>query len=68
MSETNDKSSQQTKLVDAIELGEILLVSPWTIRKWRAEERIPYVKIGRLVRYELRAVIASFSKGGIDGS
>ena len=47
-------------LLDAKQLSEALSVSVWTIRKWRAEKRIPFIRLGRSIRYNLSEVIASF--------
>ncbi len=39
-----------------------LSLSPWTIRKWRAEKRIPFIRLGRAIRYNFDEVVSSLLK------
>ena len=41
-----------SKLFNAKETAEILKVKEGTIRKWVAERRIPFVKIGTALRFK----------------
>ena len=43
-----------TKLVDEIEAASILDLAPGTLSVWRSTGRynVPFVKVGRLVRYK----------------
>ena len=43
----------ERRLVAAAEAGKYLGVSQWTIRRWKAQERIPFVRLGRAIRYDL---------------
>ena len=43
-------------LLTAAELAEALSVSLITIRKWTSQRRIPFLKIGKAVRYDSEAV------------
>ena len=49
-----------SKLLTPDEVGELLGVAPHTLAMWRYEGRydLPYVKVGRLVRYREDAVEA----------
>ena len=48
-------NQETTKLLTPHEAGEYLGVAPETLNVWRATRRykIPYVKVGRSVRYRL---------------
>lgn len=50
----------QDKLLHPNQVAEALGVSPQTLAVWRCENRyaLPYVKVGRLVRYRDRDVDA----------
>jgi excisionase family DNA binding protein len=39
------------KLLKTDEAAELLSIKPWTLRSWVSEGRIPFVKLGRLVRF-----------------
>ena len=45
-------------------LAKALSLSVHTIRKWKAQGRIPYRKFGRSIRYNLNEVIEVISKEG----
>ncbi len=53
------------KFLTADELAEHLRVSVHTIRKWRSQEKIPYYKLGRSVRFRVSEVLAKI-KGAIE--
>ncbi|MHB8973592.1 MAG: helix-turn-helix domain-containing protein [Pirellulaceae bacterium] len=48
------------RLLDADETSSLLNVTTGTLAVWRSEKRydLPYVKVGRLVRYRLSDVLA----------
>lgn len=50
---------EKVELLDAYSLAKVLSVSVHTIRKWRADGRIPCYKLGRSVRYDINEVITS---------
>ena len=50
------------KFVTAEELAEYLKVSVHTIRKWRKQERIPYYKLGRSLRFRVSEVLTKIKK------
>ena len=50
------------QLLDAKQLAMRLSLSPWTIRKWRAEKRIPFIRLGRAIRYNFDEVVSSLLK------
>ncbi len=45
------------KFLTASELAEALNVSVHTIRKWRKQEKIPYRKLGRSLRFRVSEVL-----------
>jgi len=40
------------KLIKTDEAAKLLGIKPWTLRAWVSEKRVPYVKLGRLVRFD----------------
>jgi excisionase family DNA binding protein len=40
------------KLWDTNECAEYLHVKSWTVRAWVSQKRIPFIKLGRLVRFQ----------------
>ena len=46
----------QKKLIDVNELAAMLGVSIHTIYSWVSEKKVPYVKIGRLTRFDLETI------------
>lgn len=48
--------------VDANCIAELLQISVHTVRKWRKQERIPYHKFGRSVRYNPTEVLVGLKK------
>ena len=54
---TVEANSQVTGIVTAQELAQHLKVNMRTLQRWRAQAKIPFVKISRCqVRYDLAAV------------
>jgi excisionase family DNA binding protein len=55
--------NQCFKLLSERSLAEILDVSPRTLRTWRKEGRLPYLRISRgTVRYDLSEVMAALDQ------
>lgn len=54
--------SPKTRLVDIHEIAEFYGVSPETVYDWKRAGRIPFVKVGKFLRFELRAVRAAIEK------
>ena len=46
------------QLLTSSELAKALGVSVHTIKKWRAQEKIPYYKLGRCLRFRVSEVLA----------
>ncbi|MFC1599234.1 helix-turn-helix domain-containing protein [Candidatus Omnitrophota bacterium] len=46
----------QRRYLGIKELSEYLGVKTRTVYSWISEQKIPYVKVGRLVRFELRKI------------
>ena len=44
------------------QLADLLSVSVFTVRKWRAQGRIPYRKFGRAIRYNYDEVVEAISE------
>lgn len=55
----NDQSNRDPLLTEA-QAAELLGVEPQTLQAWRCTRRyaLPYVKVGRLVRYRASAIEA----------
>ncbi len=54
------------KLYDVKEASKLLMIKPNTLRKWVQQKRIPYVKIGTLVRFK-EADLIKISCEGLNG-
>ena len=53
---------EKEKLIDAKCLADCLGLSIWTIRKWKSEDTIPFIKLGRSIRYNLMDVFEHLQK------
>lgn len=51
------------KLLDVKEASKLLSVSENTVRKWILQKRIPFVKIGTLVRFKEEDIIRISCEG-----
>lgn len=51
-------ADQSTKLLTVKEAAILLAVKPRTIYAWVAERRIPYRKVGRLLRFDRDELLA----------
>jgi len=58
---TNTKR-EKLALIDKPELARQCKVSIHLVHKWVQENKVPYYKIGTLVRFDLDEVIAHFAK------
>lgn len=55
--------NQSFQLLSEKNLAEMLDVSPRTLRTWRAEGRLPFIRISQgTVRYELEEVMAALEE------
>ena len=45
-----------TKLLSPQELSDVLSISIETVYAWTSQKRIPYIKMGRLVRFNMDEV------------
>lgn len=48
----NDKSGKNKRLINIHELSELLGICVNTIYSWVSEKKIPYTKMGRLLRFD----------------
>ncbi len=55
------------KLLNVPEVSEYLGVSVATVRKWILERKVPFVKIGTAVRFDIE-VIEGIRKNGLSNS
>ena len=60
-------SSPESCLLTPHEIARHLQVSRKTIYYWVSRSEIPYVKVGRHLRFQLAEVIEFFKSGNIDG-
>lgn len=51
----------QTRLLTKVELAETLNVSVRTIDNWMASRTLPYIKVNRLVRFNIDEVLKAFT-------
>ena len=52
----------EPKLLTEPQLSVALSTKPRTLRAWRQQRRIPFLRIGRCVRYELDKVLSALRK------
>jgi excisionase family DNA binding protein len=48
--------SRIKKLLTTEQAAKYLTIKPWTLRAWVSQRKIPFVKIGRCVRFEQSAL------------
>jgi excisionase family DNA binding protein len=58
-----DQEDLTPRLLTTPQLAEYLAVTPSAVRKWVFERRVPFTKIGRLVRFDRRAIDAAIDDG-----
>lgn len=46
------QTAMERRLYTVVEAGAFLGVSVWTIYRWIGQRRVPFVKIGRAVRFD----------------
>ena len=51
------------KLLDYRECAELLHIKPSTVRMWVFQKRLPFVRIGRAIRFRPRDLEAFVEKG-----
>jgi len=49
-------------LVAYKEAARALAVKPSTLRKWTHQKRVPFIRLGRSVRYNVQEIIEHFKK------
>lgn len=54
-----------SKLLNYKEAAEILNLAPQTLRQWVSAERIPFVKLGKAVRFS-KKIINDIIIGGVE--
>lgn len=55
--EANKAENQQKTILDTDQLMEKLGVTRPTLSKWRKENRIPFIQVGAVVRYDMDKVL-----------
>lgn len=55
--DTSSEKKIKTKPFTEPEAAEYLSVSPQTLKRWREKGKIPFIKIGASIRYDLDEVI-----------
>jgi excisionase family DNA binding protein len=55
--EASKKDNQQRTILDTDQLMAKLGVTRPTLSKWRKENRIPFIQVGAVVRYDLDKVL-----------
>jgi excisionase family DNA binding protein len=51
-----NRNNKDKILLDVRELSELTGLSPYTLYSWINQRKIPYVKVGRLVRFEPKKI------------
>ena len=59
-------NSEAARLLTAEDLADRWQVKPTSIYQWTREGRIPAVRMGRLYRYRIEAVLEFEAAGGMD--
>ena len=54
------------ELLTTEQAAEILKIKPGTLRSWVSQRKIPYVKLGRLVRFDKNAIENFIEQNSID--
>ena len=49
-------------LIGKVEMAKRLAVTPRTLENWMREGYVPYIKIGRVVRYDLEEVMGTLKR------
>ncbi|WP_154859236.1 helix-turn-helix transcriptional regulator [Cyclobacterium xiamenense] len=57
------KEKKERIIVDTDQLLAKLNVTRPTLAKWRKENRIPYIQVGSVVRYDLEKVLEALETG-----
>ena len=52
MTDDNEKVPNAVGLWDTNQAAKFLGVRPWTLRQWVCEKRVPYIKLGKLVKFD----------------
>lgn len=58
------KPTSDNRLLTVHDVARTLAVSPHTIYSWVAQRRIPFLKVGRLLRFDSRAIDAWLGQQG----
>jgi excisionase family DNA binding protein len=53
-------------LLNTTQTAELLGIKAWTLRSWVSHCKIPYVKLGRLVRFDEEAIRAFIQDNSVD--
>lgn len=51
-----DSKKSMTKLISPTGLAEMLGISLETVYAWTSQKRVPYIKMGRLVRFDVEEI------------
>jgi len=54
------KTSPETAFIDAYNLAALLKVTNRTLQRWRKDGRLPYLRIGKKLYYNLDLILSSF--------
>ncbi len=56
----------QKRLINITELSEMIGVRVCTLYRWVSQKRIPYVKVGRLTKFDLEAIDDWIKESSVD--
>lgn len=60
-----DDSRTRRKLLTVAEFADALGLSPKTVRQWTWMRRVPYVRVGRAIRFRQETVEEILSRGSV---
>jgi len=53
-------------LLNTEQTAQLLGIKAWTLRSWVSQRKIPYVKLGRLVRFDEEAIRAFVQENAVN--
>ncbi len=63
--DTKTELSFKARLIDVVALASYVGVSTHTVYTWVSQRRIPFVKVGRLTKFDLQAIDAWIAKNSV---
>ncbi|HTN00201.1 MAG TPA: hypothetical protein VL088_15700 [Pedobacter sp.] len=58
-------TSPKTEIISGETLCKRLEITRQTLGRWRVQKRIPFIEVGRVIRYDFPKVVEALEKGRI---